>query len=127
MSNHKQSMSDDERNALDASLLEYENRGIAAQAKAAQAYARLLHLAETRDSGQVRYIARFLASSYNGTAFPWNPFELRGLDVDIGDDMLACLDALRWAKADLYHLVPDGERRVEAVMKLWGLQWPESD
>ncbi|MDO8772011.1 MAG: hypothetical protein Q7K57_25555 [Burkholderiaceae bacterium] len=127
MSNYNQPMSDDERNALDAGLQECENRSIAAQAKAAQSYSRLLHLAETRDSGQVRYIARFLASTYNGTAFPWNPFELRGLDVDIGDDMLACLDALRWAKADLYRLVPDGERRVEAVIKLWGLQWPESE
>lgn len=127
MSNYNQPMSDDERNALDASLQECENRSIAAQAKAAQSYSRLLHLAETRDSGQVRYVARFLASSFNGTAFPWNPFELRGLDVDIGDDMLACLDALRWAKADLYRLVPDGDKRVEAVIKLWGLPWPEND
>ncbi len=127
MTQYNSSMSDDERNALDASLQECENRSIAAQAKAAQSYSRLLHLAETRDSGQVRYVARFLASSFNGTAFPWNPFELRGLDVEIGDDMLACLDALRWAKADLYRLVPDGERRAEAVIKLWGLQWPESE
>lgn len=127
MSNYNQPMSDDERNALDASLQECENRSIAAQAKAAQSYSRLLHLAETRDSGQVRYVARFLASSFNGTAFPWNPFELRGLDVDIGDDMLACLDALRWAKADLYRLVPDGDKRVEAVIELWGLKWPENE
>lgn len=127
MSQYNSPMSDDERNALDASLQECENRGIAAQAKAAHAYARLLHLAETRDSGQIQYITRFLASTYNGTAFPWNPFELRGLDVDIGDDMLACLDALRWAKADLYRLVPNGDKRVEAVIKIWGLQWPESE
>lgn len=127
MSQYNRSMSDDQRRALEASILENENRGIAAQAKAAQAYARLLHLAETHESGQIRYIARFLASTYNGTAFPWNPFELRGLDVSIGDDMLACLDALRWGKADLYRLVPDGDKRVEAVIKLWGLQWPASD
>ena len=127
MSQYNSPMSDKERNALDASLQEYGNRGIAAQAKAAQSYSRLLRLAETRDSGQIRYIARFLASTYNGTAFPWNPFELRGLDVEIGDDMLACLDALRWGKADLYRLVPDGDKRVEAVINLWGFQWPASD
>ena len=127
MNQYNSPMSDEEHNALDASLQEYGNRGIAAQAKAAQSYSRLLHLAETRDSGQIRYIARFLASTYNGTAFPWNPFELRGLDVEIGDDMLTCLDALRWGKADLYCLVPDGSKRVEAVIALWGLQWPASD
>lgn len=127
MSEYNTSMSDDERRMLDAQLQDYEDRGVAAQAKAAQAYGRLLHLAETRDSGQIRYIARFLASTYNGTAFPWNPFELRGLDVEIGDDMLACLDALRWAKTDLHRLVPEGEKRVEAVIELWGLQWPASD
>lgn len=80
-----------------------------------------------RESGQIRYIARFLASSDNGSTFPWNPFDLRGFDVDIGDDMLACLAALRWAKAELYRPVPDGEKRVEAVIELWALQWPASD
>ena len=41
--------------------------------------------------------------------------------------MLACLDALLWGKADLYKLVPDGERRVQAVITAWGLKWPEAD
>ena len=41
--------------------------------------------------------------------------------------MLACLDALRWGKADLYRLVPNGDKRVEAVINLWGLPWPASD
>ena len=53
--------------------------------------------------------------------------DLRGLDVDIGDDMLACLDALRLAKLDLYKLVPNGEGRVEAVFELWGMKWPTND
>ena len=34
--------------------------------KGAQAFARLLQLAETRDSGQVPRVARFLAATYNG-------------------------------------------------------------
>ncbi len=73
---------------------EWDARARAAQGSAAQAYARLLKLAETGDSGQIRRVAQFLASTYNGQAFP--------VDVDISDDMLACLDALRWAKADLH-------------------------
>jgi len=44
----------------------------AATAQGGQAYARLLDLAETRDSGQVRRIARFIASTYNGQAFPFD-------------------------------------------------------
>lgn len=106
-------------------LEEWTQRASQAQGKAAQAYERLLSLAEQRDSGQIRRIARFLASTYNGQAFPFDLFELRAVDVSISDDMLACLDALRWGKADLYKLVPDGERRVRAVIDLWGLKWPE--
>jgi hypothetical protein len=34
--------------------------------------------------------------------------------------MLACIDALRWAKADLWTLVPGGEQRVTRVVAAWG-------
>jgi len=47
---------------------------------------------------------------------------LRTLDVAISDDMLAALDALRWGKADLYQLVPDGDKRMQAVIALWDLR-----
>jgi hypothetical protein len=80
----------------------------AATAQGGQAFARLLALAETRDSGQARRIAQFIAASYDGAAFPFDVFELRAVDEAIGDDTLACLDALRWGQSDLYHLVPDG-------------------
>lgn len=48
----------------------------AATRKAARAFARLLKLAEERDSGQIPRIARFLAAAYNGRAFPLDLFEL---------------------------------------------------
>ena len=92
--------------------------------KGAQAFARLLQLAETRDSGQIPRVARFLAATYNGQAFQLDPFELRAVDIAISDDMLRCLDALRWGRADLYTLVPDGDARVRAVIDRWGLRWP---
>jgi hypothetical protein len=111
----------DPQNDLD----EWARRAAQAQAAAAHAYARLLTMAETRDSGQVRRVAQFVASTYDGATFPFDLFELRTVDVAIADDMLVCLDALRWGKADLYKLVPDGERRVRAVCKAWGLTWPE--
>lgn len=112
-------------NELDRQQREWDARAGAAQAAGAQAYDRLLTLAEGRASGQIHRIARFLASTYNGEVFPFDCFELRAVDVDISDDMLVCLDALRWAKADLYKLVPDGERRVLAVLEAWGIAWPD--
>ena len=93
--------------------------------KGAQAFARLLQLAETRDSGQIPRVARFLAATYNGQAFQLDPFELRAVDIAISDDMLCCLDALRWGRADLYTLVPDGDARVRAVIDRWGLRWSD--
>jgi hypothetical protein len=101
-------------------------RSSEATAKGGQAYLRLLILAETRNSGQIPRIAKFIASTYNGDAFPFDLFELRALDIEISDDMLLCIDALRWGRADLYSLIPDGDKRVKAVIELWGLQWPQS-
>lgn len=90
--------------------------------RGAQAFDRLLRLAEERDSGQIPRVARFIAATYNGEVSKFDPFELRAVDVAISDDMLCCLDALRWARADLYTLVPDGDARVRAVTDRWGLR-----
>jgi hypothetical protein len=105
-------------------LREWESRALQAQATAAQAYLRLVELAERHDSGQAARVARFLASTFNGAAFPFDLFELRALNVAIADDALACIDALRWGKADLHRLLPDGEQRVAAVLRAWGLDRP---
>ena len=104
---------------------DWASRAQRAQAQAAHALERLLDLAEKRDSGQIRTVARFIASTFNGRAFPLDPFDLRTVDVAISDDMLICLDALRWGRADLYKLVPEGEKRVLAVCEAWGLEWPD--
>jgi hypothetical protein len=99
----------------------WEARALQAQAKAAQAYLRLIELAEKHDTGQAGRVARFLASTVNGTLYPLDLFELRALDVALADDALACIDALRWGKADLYKLLPDGEERVAAVLRALGI------
>lgn len=113
--------------AIEAEIVQFDARSRLATQAGAQAYARLLKLAEERNSGQIPRIARFLAATYNGRAFGLDPFELRAVDVAISDDMLCCLDALRWARADLYTLVPDGDARVRAVIDRWGLCWPCED
>lgn len=104
---------------------EWDERARKTQAAAAQALERLCQLAETRDSGQAKRVANFLASTYDGQAFPYDLFELRMVDVEIGDDMLTCLDCLRWGKLDLFKLLPDGERRIQAICEAWNLQWPD--
>lgn len=111
--------------AIEAALEGYRSRSRTATASGAQAFVRLLRLAETCDSGQIVRVARFLAATYNGAAFPLDPFELRAVDVAISDDMLQCLDALRWGHADLHTLVPDGDQRLQALIARWGLRWPE--
>ena len=108
-------------------LSAFATRSDEATPKAAQAFARLLQLAETRNSGQIPRIVRFIAATYNGQAFALDPFELRAVDIAISDDMLCCLDALRWGRSDLYVLVPNGDARVRAVIAQWGLRWPEGD
>ena len=71
-------------------------RSSEATAKGGQAFLRLLTLAEKRNTGQIARVAKFIASTYNGNAFPFDLFELRALDIEISDDMLLCIDALRW-------------------------------
>lgn len=103
---------------------EWSRRAREAQAKAAQALLRLLEVAEQQDGGQARRVAAFLAATFDGAAHPFDLFELRALDVELADDALACIDALRWGRAELHRLVPDGERRIAAVIDSWGLARP---
>lgn len=108
----------DDRDSMAVRAGEATHRG-------ALAFARLLDLAERQASGQIVRVARFVAATYNGAAFPLDPFELRAVDVAISDDMLCCLDALRWGRVDLHRLVPNGDARVRAVIERWGLHWPD--
>jgi hypothetical protein len=103
----------------------FEPRSRDATVNGAEAFARLLELTEQRNSGQIARVVQFIAATYNGQAFTFDLFDLRALDIEISDDMLRCLDALRWARADLYTLVPDGDTRVRTVIDRWGLSWPD--
>jgi hypothetical protein len=71
---------------------------------------------ESRVEGRRKAVSQLLCST------PFDLYDLRGLDVAIGDDMLVCLDALRWAKEDLFNLVPNGETRVKGVIKSWDIK-----
>lgn len=58
------------QNAIDAEIAACDALSLQATQAGAHAFARLLTLAEVRDSGQIPRIARFLAATYNGQAFP---------------------------------------------------------
>ena len=101
---------------------EYAARAAKAQGAAAQAFDRLLRIAEKSDSGQAGRVAQFIAATYNGNAYTFDLFDLRAVDVEISDDMLSCMDALRWGKSDLFNLVPDGDRRIQALCSAWRIE-----
>lgn len=102
-------------------MREWEARVPQAQARAALAYRRLVAVAEQRDTGQARHVEKSIAGNVIREAPPFDLFELRALDVSLAGDELACIDALRWAKADLHKLLPDGEHRIAILLTPWGL------
>jgi hypothetical protein len=96
-----------------------DGRAIKALTQARRAFARLLGLAETRHGRQSFVVSRFIASSCRSGENPFDLSELRKVDVSISDDLLCCMDALRWGGRELYDLVHDGERRVRAMLATW--------
>lgn len=59
---------------LDRAQRQWDERARVAQATAAQSLARLLQLAECRDTGQAARVTRFLAATYNGNSYTFDPF-----------------------------------------------------
>ena len=80
---------------IEAALDEYQTRSRAASATGAQAFARLLRLAEERNSGQITRVVRFVAATYNGQAFPLDLFELRAVTDALGLGIVRLLAAGR--------------------------------
>ena len=60
-----------------------ETRGVAALQR--------LFTVANRDSGQCRYIARFLLGLYNGMRFPFDLTDLRAIDDDLFEDCMHVL------------------------------------
>jgi hypothetical protein len=83
------------------------------------AFERLLRLAEERDGRQTRDIVNFLSAVWNNKSLPL--ITLRGLEQSVGDDMVAVLDAFRYARLNLAEHVEGGPLRVERVVNKWRL------
>ncbi len=104
--------------------LEWSEAAEASQIRAASAYLRLIKLSEEGKSGQCRIVSQFIASTFDGSTYPFDLSDLQRVDIAISKDMLTCLDALRWGKTELYQLVPDGNERVQAICDAFDLNWP---
>ena len=83
------------------------------------AFERLLRMAEERDGRQTRDIVNFLSAVWNNKSLPL--ITLRGLEQSVGDDMLAVLDAFRYARLNLAEHIEGGPLRVERVVNKWRL------
>ena len=120
-----QRMADFERRAQRMADLERcaqrnEKRATAATAAGRDALRRLLTLAESHQSGQIQRVAKFLGACWNGRRH-FDFYDLRTLDVEISDDMLTVLDALRWAQVGIGELVPGADGRIEKALRAWGM------
>ena len=88
------------------------------QEKGLPALRRLVLLAETQSSGQVKAIALILAGLYNGDSYPFPLTTLRGIDINIFDDILAVIrmDSLA-CKQEIHTYFENGDRRFHAIFE----------
>jgi len=76
---------------------------------------RLIKVAEG-DSGQSVRIARFLLGLYNGTAFPFDLTDLRGIDRSLNNDCFAVLAMdSKACEMEVHHYLEDGQARFEVL------------
>ena len=97
-----------------ARLMSEEIRSHEATEQGLAAFDRLLRIAEARDARHQRDVVNFLGAIWNNRSLPL--MSLRGLDQDVGDDMMAVLDAFRYARISLAENVQGGAARVGRVL-----------
>jgi len=86
---------------------------------AGSALTRLLTRAEELGVRRSKRIAQFLSTVDQKDIVVWPARDMREDEVAISDDMLLCLNALRWQRKALMELVPDGNRRLVNVVRAW--------
>ena len=84
-------------------------------ARFALAYERLLSRAEEPGLRPDDSVLAFVLTVSDWHRATLDMSVLRQADIPVADDMLVCLEALRWVKGDLCDVVGDGRRRVHAL------------
>ena len=74
------------------------------------------------DSGQCRRVARFLLGCYNGSRFPFDLADLRGLDGELFDDCMAVLKMDWYLDKEVHCYFPNGGEQFERLAEQWGLE-----
>ncbi|WP_332816379.1 DUF7673 family protein [Ramlibacter sp.] len=100
-----------------ARLMAEEYRSHEATEAGLAAFGRLLRAAEEPGFPHGRDVAAFVSAVWSSQ--PLAMATLRGLDTATGDDMMAVLDAYRFARLDLVEHVEGGPRRVARVVGQW--------
>ncbi len=79
---------------------------------------RLMPIAR-RDTGQSRSVALFLLGLYNGFRFPFDLYELRGLDYEVMEDCLAVLRMDANALKEVHLYFENGSTVFETLAMKW--------
>ncbi|MDE2417770.1 MAG: hypothetical protein KGN32_08185 [Burkholderiales bacterium] len=85
---------------------------------------RLLTLAETRQSGQIKRIALFIGACWHGPRH-FDFFDFRSLDLEIQEDMFAVLLAHATGHVDIDYMLPDAHVRIVHMLDRWGMYGPD--
>ena len=73
-------------------------------------------------SGQCRFIARFIAGLYNGTRFPFDLTDFRGLDRELFEHCLAVLRLDYQPVKEAHRYFDDGQSKWERMVKDWDIK-----
>lgn len=68
-------------------------------------------------TGQTRRLVRFIAGCYNGSDYPFDLTDLRGLDTSLAQACLDYLDYDRLAIREIHHYLPCGERMLHRWLR----------
>jgi hypothetical protein len=82
---------------------------------------RLVELCESRSSGQLHRIARFLAGLFNGDDYPYDLTLLRSLDLDLQLDCLRVLKMDMNPEKEVQRYFINGEQRFNALFSKFGI------
>lgn len=92
----------------------------AIQKEGIAALTRLFEVAQG-DSGQCRYVVRFLLGCYNGLRFPFDLTNFRCLDTALFDDCMAVLKMDAQPKQEVHTYFPEGQQKFEQLARDWSV------
>lgn len=92
-----------------------------ARANGEPALKRLFAVARS-DTGQSRVCAHFLLGCYNGSRFPFDLTDLRGLDIELFEDCIAVLRMDKSPQQEVHHYFENGGQLFEQMVKDWGVE-----